>query len=108
MFAPNCRCFGTRVEFAQNCERLMQAQWAPIWSNTRSFRFLAAPFEIILSDDGLLACVLALWESKGIGPGGKTFPRRGRSTTILRRDGRQSTKWLAIHTHYSKTPNGEL
>jgi ketosteroid isomerase-like protein len=108
MFSPACQCFGTRIEFAENSEHLMQSQWVPIWSSTRSFRFLAAPFEVILSDDGSIACVLTLWESSGIGPDGKTFPRRGRCTTVLRRDESHSTKWLAIHTHYSRTPNGKL
>ncbi len=108
MFAPDCQCFGTCADFAPNWEHLLQTQWIPIWSTTRSFRFLASPFEIILSNDGLLACVLTLWESKGIRPDGRTFPRRGRCTTVLRRDGIKSKTWLAVHTHYSKAPSSKL
>jgi ketosteroid isomerase-like protein len=107
LFSPDCQCFGTCAEFAKNWKRLMQTQWVPIWSSTRSFRFLASPFEVILSDDGLLACVLTLWESKGVGPDGKLFPRRGRCTTVLRQDGSKSKTWLAVHTHYSRTPNSK-
>jgi hypothetical protein len=108
MFSPSCQCFGTCAEFAADWERLLQTQWIPTWSSTHSFRFLAEPFEVILSDDRLLACVLTLWESKGIDSDGKTFPRRGRCTTVLRRDGSESTSWLAVHTHYSRTPNSQL
>jgi ketosteroid isomerase-like protein len=108
LFAPECRGFGTCTEFAADLGGLAQNQWLPVWGSTHSFHFLPAPFEVILSPDGLLACVLALWESKGIGPDGADFPRRGRCTTVLRPSGIVSPKWLAVHTHYSKTPNGAL
>jgi ketosteroid isomerase-like protein len=107
LFAPDCQCFGTCAEFAADWERLLQTQWIPTWSSTHSFHFLAAPFEVVLSNDGSLACVLTLWESTGIGPEGKTFPRRGRCTTVLRRPGPRPLGWLAVHTHYSLTPHGE-
>jgi ketosteroid isomerase-like protein len=107
-FAPDCQCFGTCAEFAADWERLLQTQWIPTWSSTNAFHFLNAPFEVILSKDGSLACVLALWESEGIGPDGKTFPRRGRCTTVLRRADANPKIWVAVHTHYSKTPSGEL
>ncbi len=108
LFAPECQGFGTCVEFAADREHLLKTQWIPTWSSTHSFHFLPAPFEIILSKDGSLVCVLALWESQGVNPKGATFPRRGRCTTVLRRADANSTTWVAMHTHYSKTPDGDL
>jgi hypothetical protein len=108
LFDPDCRCFGTLIEFAENRERLLQSQWLPVWSGTRSFSFLAAPFEVILSGDRRLACVLTLWESKGVAAGKKTFLRRGRCSTVLRRVNGKSARWLAVHTHFSLKPNAKL
>jgi ketosteroid isomerase-like protein len=107
LFAPDCKSFGTCAGFAASREDLMQQQWQRVWPATRHFHFLREPFEIILSGDNKLACVLAFWESEGITPDDVVFPRRGRCTTILRREG-NGGNWLAMHTHYSKMPDGSL
>jgi len=108
LFAAESRGFGTCTEFTADLDCLRQNQWGPVWSSTHSFHFLPEPFEVILSPDGLLACVFTLWESKGISPDGTDFPRRGRCTTVLRRSEVEAPKWVAVHTHYSKTPGGGI
>lgn len=108
LFAPDCKGFGTVTEFAAGLDRLITDQWRHVWPDTRGFHFLPEPFEVILSADRSQACVLALWESHGSQPDGTTFPRRGRCTTLLQRSPASPTKWLAAHTHYSKTPDGEI
>jgi ketosteroid isomerase-like protein len=107
LFAPDCKCFGTYAEFVADWDRLLQTQWIPTWSSTHSFHFMPESFNILSSPDGLLACVLALWESTGVDSQGQTFPRRGRCTTVLRRIVDDSGTWLAVHTHYSLSPAGE-
>ncbi len=47
------------------------------------------------------AWIAAPWTSRGTRADGTTFPRPGRCTIAFeRRDGR----WLAVHTHFSLTP----
>ena len=108
LFAPECQGFGTFVEHAVGRDCLMWNQWRPVWSATRAFHFLPESFECIVSLDRSLACVLALWESFGTGPDEVEFRRRGRCTTLLRRAKEHPAGWIALHTHYSKTPMGEI
>ena len=108
LFAPEARAFGTCVEYAEGREDLIARQWSETWPHTRGFRFLDAPVILEPAEDDSLVCVLALWESEGLDANGRTFARRGRSTTILRRTASAPERYVAVHTHYSKTPDGTL
>lgn len=108
LFDLRVRSFGTRAEDVQDLGDLVQRQWSRVWFNTRGFRFLEETVEEIPSDSGSQVCVLALWESEGLGADGKTFVRRGRSTVVLRRADCDGMGYLAVHTHFSKTPSDEL
>jgi ketosteroid isomerase-like protein len=105
LFDPSVHAFGTRAELLDGIDDLLARQWHPVWPHTRGFRFLDAPLVTEAADDGSLVCVLTLWASEGVGPDGRTFARRGRCTIVLRAtpDG-----WLAVHTHFSRTPDGGL
>jgi ketosteroid isomerase-like protein len=108
LVAPGCVGFGTFVEFAAGRDRLIRDQWTPVWSTTHGFHFLPEPFECIVSPDGALACVATCWESSGHRLDGGEFLRRGRCTTLLERGGGNPTGWVAVHTHYSKSPAAEI
>ena len=108
LFAPGVRAFGTFVEYAEGREELVTRQWNDVWPRTQGFRFLDAPMVIEASEDGSLVCVLSLWESEGLDASGGSFVRRGRSTTILRRLASAPAHYVAVHTHFSKTPDGTL
>ena len=108
LFDPRVRSFGTRAEDAHDLNDLQQRQWTRVWFNSRGFRFLDETIQEIPSDDGSQVCVLGLWESEGLAGDGKTFVRRGRCTLVLRRADAGSTRYVAMHTHFSKTPPDEL
>jgi ketosteroid isomerase-like protein len=108
LFAPDVRAFGTRAEQAEGLADLVQRQWARVWFNTQGFCFLDESVEELASDDGGLICVLALWKSEGLDAGGQAFARRGRCTIVLRRAESSLLGYVAVHTHFSKTPPDEL
>jgi ketosteroid isomerase-like protein len=108
LFDPRVRSFGTRAEDAHDLGDLVERQWSRVWFNTRGFRFLDETIEEISSEDGSQVCVLALWKSEGLASDGKTFVRRGRCTVVLRRCDSDPTRYVAVHTHFSKTPPDEL
>ncbi len=108
LFDPKVRAFGTRAEQAGDLADLEEHQWRRVWFNTRGFRFLHETVTQLISDDGSLICVLALWDSEGLNPDDRTFVRRGRCTIALRREASSPLGYVAIHTHFSKTPPDEL
>jgi ketosteroid isomerase-like protein len=105
LFAPSVHAFGTHVERLDGLDDLMARQWRHVWARTRGFRFLDAPIVTQASDDGSLVCVQALWASEGVHSDGRTFDRGGRCTIVLRAT---SAGWVAVHTHFSRTPDGTL
>ena len=108
LFAPQVRAFGTVVEYAPDLRCLQQEQWMRVWPHTRGFHFLPSPVEVFLSADASQACVLTFWESDGLREDGTPFPRRGRCTTVLHQEPSAPCGWLAVHTHYSKRPAGDV
>ncbi len=105
LFDPSVHAFGTRGEWLDGIDALLAQQWQPVWPQTRGFHFLDAPLVTETAADASIVCILALWASEGVAPGGRTFARRGRCTIVLRatRDG-----YRAVHTHFSRTPDGSL
>lgn len=108
LFAPEVRAFGTRAERVGDLSELVERQWRRVWFNTRGFRFLEESIEELPADDGSLVCVLALWESEGVNAGHRNFRRQGRCTILLRREETSPVGYMAVHTHFSKTPPDEL
>jgi len=108
LFAPEVRSFGTRAEQAHDLAELVERQWSKVWFNTRGFRFLADSVQELAAADGSLVCVLALWDSEGLDSSDRSFSRRGRCTIALRREESSPLGYVAVHTHFSKTPPDEL
>jgi len=108
LFAPEAHGFGTVVEQARDLGELEAGQWRRVWHETRGFRVLDESPDVLLSEDGTQACVLARWESQGTRQDGSAFSRRGRCTVVLRRDPGAPCGWKARHTHFSKRPPGDL
>jgi len=108
LFAPEVHGFGTRTEEARNLAELVQHQWSRVWFHTRGFRFLKDSVVEFAAADGSLLGVLALWDSEGLDAAGNVFPRRGRCTVLLRPDAASPAGYVALHTHFSKTPPDEL
>jgi SnoaL-like domain len=108
MFAFNVHAFGSYAEIVDNLEDLATKQWTPIWFNTEGFSFLKDSIHCIVSDDASLVCVLALWKSKGIDDSKQPFLRQGRCTLTLRRDESSPFGYIAVHSHFSKIPLGQL
>lgn len=108
LFAPEAHGFGTRTEQARNRSDLEQHQWRRVWFNTRGFRFLEDSVVEMAAGDGSLVGVLALWDSEGLDAAGRAFARRGRCTVLLRPDETSPAGYVAVHTHFSKTPPDEL
>lgn len=108
LFAPDIRAFGTRAEQVNDLAELVEHQWSKVWFNTRGFRFFPKSVQELTAADDSLVCVLALWDSEGLDGSGRSFTRRGRCTIALRREKSSPLGYVAIHTHFSKTPPDEL
>jgi ketosteroid isomerase-like protein len=108
LFVDDVHAFGARIEQAWPLDELSDNQWQATWFNTRDFCFLQEAVRTVDSDDGSLVGVLALWESQGVRTDGALFPRRARCTIVLRRHGAVPPGYKAVHTHFSKSPDGQL
>lgn len=100
---PDIFSFGTVARSVKDLETLKQQQWQIIWPNTQGFHFLTKSAVIWIEAN--MAGIAAEWKSTGLGKGGISFEREGRSSILLRKiDG----NWRAIHTHFSKIPAQEF
>lgn len=99
LFDRDVVAFGTAGFRLNGLAQLVADQWKAIWPKTTGFDFDLATTHVV--QDGTLAIVVAEWSSQGIDGEGRTFPRRGRSTLVLR-DGAEGLK--AVHSHYSMAP----
>jgi len=97
--APDMIAFGTVAHFVEGLDAVEAQQWRRVWPGIRDFTVRVDEARgAVVGDRGWVA---APWDSRGVSPGGSTFPRPGRLTiAFARRDGR----WLAVHTHFSLTP----
>ena len=71
---------------------------------TRGFRFHDEDLRVILSPDGLMSMVNAHWSSESVQTGAL---RTGRVTLVLRRAD-TAADWQAVHSHFSRTPSGQI
>lgn len=98
--APDLLAFGTRAEAVQGLDAVEEQQWRPVWPRIRDFTVDIAGARGAV--EGTRAWVAARWDSRGQRPDGTTFRRPGRLTVAFeRREGR----WLAVHTHFSLSPD---
>lgn len=97
LFDANVVSFGTVAERVSQLDQLMAGQWRQVWEKTSGFAF--GDVVVDVGDD--LAWAAATWRSTGHRADGRTFPRAGRATLILRRSPRG---WLAVHSHFSFNP----
>jgi ketosteroid isomerase-like protein len=100
IFAPDVVAFGTRAEIVVGLDTLEQNQWSGVWPVIRDFSFDLSQLHWGWSGDGGWA--VTTWTSTGFRPDGSPFPRPGRATVLftVRED-----RILAIHTHFSLSPN---
>ena len=106
MFAEDVTSFGTWTERMDGLETLIARQWHNVWPRTCGFRFdLDGAVGSDLAD-GQSAWVAATWTSNALGDDGTpAFLRSGRSTFVFRR---QQGLLVAVHSHFSLDPVGQL
>lgn len=103
MFAPDAVGFGTVAARAVGLATLIDTQWRHVWSATRDFAFDLDNIEHGGADPIYWAAVR--WSSIGSDADGRDVHRYGRATIVLhRRDG----ELLAVHSHYSFVPSGDV
>ena len=98
LFHPDMLAFGTHRDVLPNREAWIATQWDNVWPRTADFRFDPKATQVLASDDGSLAVVIAPWTSTGFDPDGQTFDRPGRATMVFHRSG---DGWLGVHSHLS-------
>ncbi len=95
--------FGTLATVARGLDALRSDQWEHVWPAIDGFGFDAEGADVWVSPDGRQAVIGTAWHSIGRNEFGDTFPRGGRATVVLTRDGPDSM-WLGRHTHFSLQP----
>ena len=103
MFAHDAVGFGTVAELEVGLDNLVKNQWHRVWVNTRGFRYDLDTAEV--GGEEPVYWAAAKWSSMGKDATGREVERRGRCTIILHR---RNGKLLAVHSHYSFTPSGDV
>jgi hypothetical protein len=107
MFSDEATGFGTWTKKMKGLHALRIMQWEKVWSSTKDFAFDLDDGSVFLSrEEGASQCVVtAGWSSIGLS-GGREFVRSGCATVVLA--GWNQHRWVAIHTHFSRDPEGVL
>lgn len=107
LFDKDAVGFGTWTDRMNGLELLYQKQWSNVWPNTSGFQFDAESISIWFdsAEEPTQCTVGVLWTSRGLKEDGTVFDRAGRSTIVL---GCSGGKWIALHTHFSFNPEGNL
>ncbi len=100
LFAGDTYSFGTYAAVIRGRGPLERGQWRHVWPRIRRFTFRLAEMRCLGDETGL--CVIVPWDSLGVAPGGRTFPRPGRATLFL---ARRRRRWVALHSHFSLAPS---
>ena len=98
LFHPEILAFGTHRDVLPSLEAWVNTQWDNVWPKTDDFRFTIAETNVLVSDDGSMAVVIAPWTSTGFHPDGKPFDRPGRATIVFHK---AAAGWLGVHSHLS-------
>lgn len=104
LFAPDCSSFGARAEHLTDLDDLVARQWHPTWTTTRGFAAIPGTLAVQASTDSSVVVLTARWTSQGVHPDGSTFDRRGRCTIVLRKEDGSRHGLVAVHTHFSLSP----
>lgn len=99
IFAPDMIAFGTFTDFMTGREKAEAVQWRNVWPHIDEFRW-RPDIRAIISQDGLTAVGMAIFDSIGYREDGTTYERPGRATVALER-ARADQEWIAVHTHMS-------
>ena len=102
-FAEDVVGFGTRATVARGLGDLRADQWSHVWPAIAGFGFGADGADVWVSPDRRMAVIGAGWHSTGRSEQGESFPRNGRATVVLTRDG-VDLPWVGRHTHFSLQP----
>jgi len=100
IMADNVVGFGTWMDTVEGRDNLVEKQWMSIWPTIRDFRFMTETLQVRVSPDRLFAIAVLVWNSTGFHEDGESYPRPGRATVGLQRDGIDAP-WKANHTHLS-------
>ena len=100
LFADDLIAFGTFNDFVRERPDVVREQWRNVWPTIRNFRWRLDGVQAIVAGDRLSAVGLAIFDSDGFDPEGKTFDRRGRATVAFKRQ-KIGDAWVAVHTHMS-------
>ncbi len=98
LFHDRIVVFGTHEDVLQGLETWRDQQWNSVWPRTTDFTFRLDQTQVLASNDGSMATVIAPWTSTGYAPDGARFDRPGRATMVFHRRGEQ---WLCVHSHMS-------
>jgi ketosteroid isomerase-like protein len=99
-FAEDAVGFGTFSDLLQGRAAIEAEQWRKVWPTIEGFRFRLEHLKLGVSGDRRLAYALVAFDSEGIAEDGSRFPRPGRATLVLGREG-PSSPWRAVHSHFS-------
>jgi ketosteroid isomerase-like protein len=99
IFSEKAVGFGTYGAMLDGLDTLVAGQWQNIWPTIKGFTFDMDSLRH--GEDGKLVWAICRWDSFGKRADGTEYPRPGRATVILERDG---DLLKAVHTHFSLVP----
>lgn len=103
LFAKQVAAFGTIARIVCGLDRLEKQQWQKVWGNTRGYRFDL--HDLVVDGTSEMIWIAVPWRGDGLRADGRSFLRTGRVTFILQHiDG----QWVAVHSHHSRDPDGNL
>ena len=85
LFEADVSGFGTFAPIVHGSDALEREQWRNVWPKITDFRFEVERLHGAVHGDTAWAAVP--WTSTGFDADGRSFPRPGRATVILRRMG---------------------
>ena len=100
LFVEDFVAFGTFTDFMIGRELAEKNQWRNVWPTIDGFVWRLDDAKALVSPDRLFAVGLAVWDSTGYFPDGKSFSRRGRATVSFTR-AKIGDAFVATHTHMS-------
>lgn len=98
MWHKQVLAFGTHQAILEGFEAFRDRQWDSVWPRTADFTFVDGAARVLASPDGILATAICPFTSTGFHADGTSFPRPGRATLVLMRQG---DGWVAVHSHLS-------
>jgi hypothetical protein len=104
LFSEEVVAFGTIAESVVGLDELDVQQWRKVWNQTCDFTFETDSVISISDPSSTWFTVTARWSS--LTRWEPAVQRGGRCTIVLVTDARNETGLIAVHSHFSKTPDG--